>query len=120
MDLSCPALRAVVGFTPLAAVVSLSFARDARLRLDFALVIGISLGCAATIAATTEAPPQRTSRRGRIPKRSQRLEPATLPLCLLEKASPFRIILLLVERELEHPRIKLAALVALTNVRFRG
>ena len=48
------------------------FALDASLRFDFALVIGISFGCAATIAATTEAPPQRRSRRGRIPKRSKR------------------------------------------------
>ena len=120
MDLSCPGLRAVVRLTPLPVVLLLSFACDAPLRLDFALVIGISLGCAAIVAATTEAPPQRTSRRGRIPKRSQRLEPDTLPLCLLEKASPFWIILLLVERDLEHPSIKLAALVALRNVRFRG
>jgi hypothetical protein len=36
------ALRAVVRFTPLAVVVLLSFSRDAHLRLDFALVIGIS------------------------------------------------------------------------------
>ena len=55
LDLSCPALSAVVRFTPLAVVVLLSFARGAPLRLDFALVIGISFGCAATIAATTEA-----------------------------------------------------------------
>jgi len=67
-------------------------------------------GCAATIAATTEAPPRRTSRRGKIPKRSQRLEPDTLPLCLREEASPFWIILLLIERDLEHPRIKPSAL----------
>jgi hypothetical protein len=55
LDLSCPALSAVVRFTPLAVVVLLSFARGAPLRLDFALVIAISFGCAATIAATTEA-----------------------------------------------------------------
>jgi hypothetical protein len=35
----------------------LSFARDAGLRFDFALVIGISFGSAATIATTAEAPP---------------------------------------------------------------
>jgi hypothetical protein len=66
-------------------------------RFDFALVIGISFGFAATIAATTEAPPRLSSRQGRIPKRSQRPELGTVPLCLREKASPFWIILLLVE-----------------------
>jgi hypothetical protein len=71
------------------------------LRFDFALVIGISFGCAATIAATTEAPPQRTSRRGRIQKRSQRLEPGTVLLCLREEASSFWIILWLVESDPE-------------------
>jgi hypothetical protein len=74
----------------------LSFARDVDLRFDFALVIGISFGCAATIAATTEAPPQRRSRRGRIPKRSQCPELDTVPLRLRAEASPFWIILLLV------------------------
>jgi hypothetical protein len=33
----------------------------------------------------------------------------TVPLCLREEASPFWIILLLVEGDPEHPRIKLAA-----------
>ena len=94
-------MRAVVRFTLLRVLVLLSFARDAGLRFDFALVIGISFGCAATIAATTEAPPQRRSRRGRIPKRSQRPELDTVPLCLREKASPFWIILLLVEGDPE-------------------
>ena len=88
------------------------------------VVIGISFGCAATIAATTEAPPRRTSRRGRIPKRSQAPELDTVPLCVREKASPFWIILLLVWRDPAHPRIKLSAPrlpnKALTNVRFRG
>jgi hypothetical protein len=103
-------LRAVIRFTLLGVLVLLSFARDAGLRFDFALVIGrISFGCAATIAATTEAPPQRRSRRGRIPKRSQRPELGIVPLCLCEEASPFWIILLLVEGDSEHPRIKLAA-----------
>ena len=92
-------------------------------RFDFALVIGISFGCAATIAATTEAPPRLSSRRGRIPKRSQRPELATVPLCLCEEASPFWIILLLVEAS-EHPRTKLAApglpQKTLTNVRYWG
>jgi hypothetical protein len=78
-------------------LVLLSFARDAGVRFDFALVIGISFGFAATIAATTEAPPRLSSRQGRIPKRSQRPELGTVPLCLREKASPFWIILLLVE-----------------------
>jgi hypothetical protein len=102
----------------------LSFARDPGLRFDFALAIGISFGCAATIAATTEAPPQRRSRRGRIPKRSQRPELETVPLCLREEASPFWIILLPVEGDREHPGIKVAASglpsKALPNVRFRG
>ena len=83
-------------------LILLSFARDAPLRLYVALVIGISFGCAATIAATTEAPPQRTSRRGRNPKRSQASELDTVPLCVREKASPFWVILLLVSRD---PRI---------------
>jgi hypothetical protein len=74
----------------------LSFADDAGVRFDFALVIGISFGCAAIIAATTEAPPRLSSRQGRIPKRSQRPETDTVPLCLREEASPFWIILLLV------------------------
>jgi hypothetical protein len=73
----------------------LLFARDAGLRGDFALVIGISSSGAATIAATTEAPLQRASRRGRIPMRSQRPELDTVPLCLREEASLFWIILLL-------------------------
>jgi hypothetical protein len=90
-------LRAVVRFTLLLVLVLLSFARDAAVRFDFALVIGISFGFAATIAATTEAPPRLSSRQGRIPKRSQRPELGTVPLCLREKASPFWIILLLVE-----------------------
>ena len=47
---------------------------------------------------------------GQDPKRSQRLEPDTLPLYLREEASPFWIILLLVERDLEHPSIKPSAL----------
>ena len=117
-------MRAVIRFTLLRVLVLLSFARDAGLRFDFALVIGISFGCAATIAATTEAPPQRRSRRGRIPKRSQRPELDTVPLCLCEEASPFWIILLLVEGDPEHPRIKLAApglpQKTLTNVRYWG
>ena len=60
------------------------------------------------------------ARRGRIPKRSLRPELDTVPLCLREKASFFWIILLLVESDPEHPRIKLAApgmpQKALTNV----
>ena len=90
-------------------LILLSFSRDASLRLDVALVIGISFGCAATIAATTEAPPRRTSRRGRIPKRSQASELDTVPLSVREKASPFWIILLLVGDDPGHLRIKLAA-----------
>jgi hypothetical protein len=82
--------------SPLWALVLLLFARDVGLRFDFALAIGISFSCAATIAATTEAPPQRRSRRGRIPKRSKHSELDTVPLCPSEEASPFWIILLLV------------------------
>jgi hypothetical protein len=72
MGLSGTALCVVVRLTLLRVLVFPSFARDAGLRFDFVLVIGISFGCAATIAATTEAPSQRRSRRGRIPKRSER------------------------------------------------
>jgi hypothetical protein len=96
------ALRAVVRLTLLRVLVLLSFARDAGLCFDFALVIGISFSCAAAIAATTEAPPQRRSRRGRIPKRSQRPELDTVPLCLRGNASPFSIMLLLVWANPEH------------------
>jgi hypothetical protein len=57
-------------------------------------------------------------------RRRKRPELDAVPLCLREKASPFWIILLLVEGDPEHPRIKLAApglpLKALTNVRFWG
>ena len=56
--LSCLALPAVARFTLLRVLVLLSFARDAGLCFGFAVVIGISLSCAATIAATTEAPPR--------------------------------------------------------------
>jgi hypothetical protein len=117
-------LPAVIRFTLLRVLVVLSFVRGAGLRFDFALAIGISFGCAATIAATTEAPPRRRSRRGRIPKRSQRPELGTVPLCLCEEASLFWIILLLVEDDSEHPRINLAApglpQKTLTNVRYWG
>ncbi|MGA7039285.1 MAG: hypothetical protein WBZ08_12975, partial [Pseudolabrys sp.] len=61
---------------------------------------------------------------GRIPKRSQHPELGTVPLGLREKASPFWIILLLVEGDPEHPRTKLAApgspQKTLTNVRYWG
>ena len=117
-------MRALAPLALLRVLVLLSLACDAGLRFDFALVIGISFGCAATIAATTEAPPQRRSRRGRIPKRSQRPELDTVPLCLREKASPFWIILLLVSGDPAHPKIKLAATklpkMAPTYVRFLG
>ena len=123
MGLSCTALCAVVRFTLLRVLALLPFARDASLRLDFALVIAIFFGCAATIAATTEAPPQRRSRRGRIPKRSRRPELDTVLLCLCKNASPFWVILLLVGDDPGHLRIKLAApgspQKALTNGRFR-
>ena len=95
-------MRAVVRLTLLRVLILLSFARDAGVRFDFALVIGISFSCAATIAATTEAPPQRRSRRGRIPKRSQRPELDTVPLGPREEASLFWIILLLVWADAEH------------------
>ena len=62
-------LRALVRLTSLRLRVLLSSARDVGLRFAVALVIGISFSCAATIAVTTEAPPQRRSRRGRILKR---------------------------------------------------
>ena len=117
-------MRAVGRLTLLRVLALLSLARDAVFRLDFVFGIGISFGCAATLAATTEAPPRRRSRRGRIPKRSQRPELGTVPLCLCEEASLFWIILLLVEDDSEHPRINLAApglpQKTLTNVRYWG
>ena len=49
--------------------ILLLFGRGTVLRFEFGLLIGISFGSAASIAATAEAPPQRRSRRGRIPER---------------------------------------------------
>src|SRR5262245_19570002 len=69
MGLRGAVLRALVRLTLLRLWVLLSPARDVDLRFAAALVIGISFQCAATIAVTTEAPPQRSSRRGRLPKR---------------------------------------------------
>jgi hypothetical protein len=66
------------------------------------LLIGISFGSAASPAATTEAPPRSSSRRGRIPERAFRSELARVALWLLRKASPFWIILLLVLTFSEH------------------
>jgi hypothetical protein len=91
--------------------------------LDFVLGIGISFGCAATIAATTEARPRREAGGAGSRKRNQRSELDTVPLCLRAEASPFWIILLLVSRDpaqgskLAAPRLQKKAL---TNVRFRG
>jgi hypothetical protein len=62
---------------------------------------------AAVIAATTEAPPRRSSRRGRIPERAYRSELNAVPLCLPGKASLFWIILWLVSRQLGHRMIGL-------------
>ena len=53
-------------------------------------------------AATTEAPPRPTSRRGRIPKHVSAVGTLSVPLCLPAKASPFWIILLLVWPISEH------------------
>ena len=53
--LGCTALRAVVRVPLLRVLVLLSFVRNTGLRSDFVLAIGISFGCAATTAATTEA-----------------------------------------------------------------
>jgi hypothetical protein len=61
-------LRAVVRLTLLRVLILLSLARDAGVRFDFALVIGISFSCAATIAATTEAPPQQKKPAGQDPE----------------------------------------------------
>ena len=58
---------------------------------------------AAPRAATTEAPPRPSGRRGRIPKRNS-LGTATVPLRSRGKASPFWIILLLVWANPEHGR----------------
>jgi hypothetical protein len=99
----------------------LSLGRDVGLRFAFALVIGISFKCAATIAVTTEAPPQQSSRRGRIPKRSQRQELDTVPLCLREEASPFWISLLLIWGDRAQPKIKLTMQgLSLTMSAFGG
>src|SRR5215204_2183267 len=83
---------------------------DVVLRFDFALDIGISFGLAASSAATTDAPPRPSSRRGKIPKRAYRSEPAALPLCWLRKASAFWIILLLVLAVPEHLELWLVRL----------
>jgi hypothetical protein len=48
-----------------------------------------------------------------IPKRSQRQELDTVPLCLRKEASPFWIILLLGDRA--QPKIKLAILTGQPN-----
>ena len=53
-------------------------------------------------AATTEAPPRPSSRRGRIPKRNPRPELTAVPLRLHREASTFWIILLLSWRSSEH------------------
>ncbi|MGA8750260.1 MAG: hypothetical protein WB563_15830, partial [Pseudolabrys sp.] len=61
---------------------------------------------------------------GQDPEAQSAPELDTVPLCLRENASPFWIILLLVESDPEHPRTKLAApglpQKALTNVRYWG
>ena len=51
---------------------------------------------------TTEAPPRRWSRRGRIPEHIKSPELTKVPLCLRRNASPFWIILLLVWANSEH------------------
>ena len=108
--MSLAALRAVWVWL-LRSIVFLLLERDEVLRFDFALDIGISFGLAASSAATTDAPPRPSSRRGRIPKRAYRSELATLPLCWLRKASPFWIILLLVLTVPEHLELWLVRLI---------
>src|SRR6187549_3645298 len=71
--LSFVALRAVVWASLLRPAVFLPAECDAVLRFGFALVIGISFGLAASFAATTNAPPRPSGRRGRIPR--SRLSP---------------------------------------------
>src|SRR3954463_15286443 len=70
-------------------IVFLLLECDEVLRFDLALDIGISSGLTASSAATTDAPPRPSSRRGSIPKRAYRSELATLPLCPQGNASPF-------------------------------
>ena len=82
--------------------VLLLFEGDGVRRFDFAFGIGISFGSAASVAATTEAPPRPSSRRGRIPKRVSALGTVSVTLCLRAKASLFSIILLLVWANPEH------------------
>ena len=86
--LELSALRAVVRFTPLPVVVLLPL-RLAPLRLDFALVIGISFGCAATSPPPPK--PHLSEQTGGAGSRSaaSASEPDTLPLCLLEKSQSF-------------------------------
>jgi hypothetical protein len=58
---------------------------------------------------------------GQDPEAQQRSELDTVPLCLCEKASPFWIILLLVEGDLVQGMQRQGLpQKALTNVRFRG
>ena len=56
----------------------------------------------AALRRTTEAPPRRWSRRGRIPEHVKSPELSKVPLCLRAIASPFWIILLLVWANPEH------------------
>jgi hypothetical protein len=65
-------------------------------RFAAGLLIEISFGFTALVAATTEAPPRPPSRRGRIPEHIERPELNAVPLRWSEKASLFWIILLLV------------------------
>src|SRR4029453_17031597 len=75
-------------------------------RFEVGLCIGISFGSAGFSAATTEAPPRPSSRRGRIPRFACRPELVTLALCLRGKASPFWIMLLLVLGLHDHQTIQ--------------
>jgi hypothetical protein len=114
-------LRAVVRLWLLWVLVLGSFAPDVGFRFHFALVIGISFRCAATIAVTTEAPPQQSSRRGRIPKRSSARNWTQYRSVLREEASPFWIILLLIWGDRAQPKIKLAMQgLSLTMSAFGG
>jgi hypothetical protein len=67
------------------------------------LTLRSSVRFRAALRRTTEAPPRRWSRRGRIPEHVKSPKLTKVPLCLRRKASPFRIILLLISGLLEHP-----------------
>jgi hypothetical protein len=67
--------------------VLLLFEGDGVRRFDFAFGIAISFGSAASVTATTEAPPRPSRRRGRMPERVSALGTVSVALCLGEGLS---------------------------------